>query len=67
MSCFLQDYIKFEVKKTTHELCLIALKIDVKFEGKLTLPFLNDIINVANFTLGRSKVSKLGLSLDAFI
>ena len=32
-------YIMFGLKKSTEELCLIALKIHVKFEGKLTCTF----------------------------
>ena len=43
-------------KKSTEELCLMALKIDAKFEGKLTCAFKND-----------SKVSKLGFWWDPFI
>ena len=33
----------FEVKKSTMELCLMTLKTDVKFEGKLTYAFKNDM------------------------
>ena len=32
-------------RNTEEELCLIALKIDAKFEGKLTCAFQNDIGN----------------------
>ena len=35
--------------KSTEELCLITLKIDAKFEGKLTCAFKNDMSNLANF------------------
>ena len=35
--------------KSTEELCLMALKIDKKFEGKLTCAFKNDTRNLANF------------------
>ena len=38
----------FELKKT-EELCLMALKIDAKFEGKLTCAFQNGMRNLANF------------------
>ena len=31
------------------ELCLVALKIDAKLEGKLTCAFKNDMKNLANF------------------
>ena len=36
-------------KKSTEELCLMALKIDVKFEGKRTCSFKDDMRNLANF------------------
>ena len=36
-------------KKSTEELCLITLKIDAKFEGKLTCAFKNNMRNLANF------------------
>ena len=34
--------------KSTEELCLMALKIDTKFEGKLACAFKNDMRNLAN-------------------
>ena len=37
------------VKKSTEELCLMALNVDAKFEGKLTCAFLNDRKNSVNF------------------
>ena len=49
MGCFLPKYIMFELKKSRDELCLIALKIDAYFKGKLTWIFQNDIKNLANF------------------
>ena len=39
MGCFLRKYILFEPKKSVEELSLIALKIDLKSEGKLTCDF----------------------------
>ena len=36
-------------KKSIEELCLMALKIDAKFEGKLTCAFKNDMRNLVNF------------------
>ena len=36
-------------KKSTEELCLIALKIDVTFQGKLSCAFKNDMRNLVNF------------------
>ena len=35
--------------KLTQKLCLMALNIDAKFEGKLTCAFKNDMRNLANF------------------
>ena len=35
--------------KNTEELCLMTLKIDDKFEGKLTCAFKSDMKNLANF------------------
>ena len=35
--------------KSTEELCLMALKTDAKFEGKLNFDFQNDMRNLANF------------------
>ena len=44
----------FELK-ITGNLCLMALKIDAKFKGKLTRAFKNDTRNLANFyRLGKS-------------
>ena len=36
-------------KESTEELFLMALKIDAKFEGKMTCAFQNDMKNLANF------------------
>ena len=33
----------FELKKSAEELCLMAPKIDAKFEGKLTFALKNDM------------------------
>ena len=43
--------------ESTEKLCLMTLKIDVKFEGKLTFASKNDIRNLANFhqRTGKSK------------
>ena len=35
--------------ESTEELCLMAFKIDTKFEGKLTCASKNDMKNLANF------------------
>ena len=39
----------FELKKNTEEFCLVALKIDAKFEGNLACVFKNEMRNLANF------------------
>ena len=39
----------FELKKSVEELCLMELRIDAKFKGKLTCAFKNDMRNLANF------------------
>ena len=46
----------FELKKSTEELSLIVLRIDEKFEGKLTCTFYNDMKNLANSDRASSKV-----------
>ena len=53
-TCILMDYfgtkyITFELK-STEQLCLMALKIDAKLEGKLTCDFQNGMMNLANLT-----------------
>ena len=39
MSCVGPKYVMFELKNSIEELCLMALKIDAKFKGKLTCAF----------------------------
>ena len=41
-------YIMCELKKSTEELRLLALKIEAKFEGEMTCAFKNDMKNLAN-------------------
>ena len=48
MGSFWTKYIMFELK-SKEELCLVALKIDAKFEGKLTFAFQNGMRNLGNF------------------
>ena len=55
MACFWPQYIMFELKNSTEELCLIALKIDAKFELKIVCAFINDMKNFTNF---RSQAKK---------
>ena len=49
IGCFWIKYITFELKKNTEKLCLMALKIDANFEGKLTCASKNDMRNLTNF------------------
>ena len=42
-------------KESIEELRLITLKIDVKFEGKLTCAFENNMKNLVNFHLQTKK------------
>ena len=44
-------------KKSTEELCLMALNIDTKFEEKLTLAFKNDMKNLTNFPRWKKNIS----------
>ena len=53
--------------ESTEELCLMALKIDAKFEGKLTSASKNIMRNMTKFSPEHSKVSKLGLWWDPLI
>ena len=39
MDCVETKYVMFELKNSVEELCLMALKIDAKFKGKLTCAF----------------------------
>ena len=48
MECFWPKYVMFELKKSTEEFFFLTLKIDAKFEGKLTCTFKNDR-NLTNF------------------
>ena len=41
--------IQFWSLKSTEELCLMALTIDAKFEGKLICAFKKDMENLTNF------------------
>ena len=48
MSYYLPKYIMFELKKKQRRFLLWHLNIGVKFEGKLTCSFKNDMRNFAN-------------------
>ena len=54
-------------KKSIGEFCLMALKIDATFGGKLTCAFKNDMRNLANFHQSMSESLKMGLWWDPFI
>ena len=45
----------------------MALKIDAKFEGKLTCAFKNDMRNLANFQQSTSESLKIDILLGPFI
>ena len=49
MGCFSPKYLMFELRKYQGFLCLMTLKIDAKFEGKLTCSSKKDMENLANF------------------
>ena len=44
----------------------MALNIDVKFEGKLTSAFKNDMRNLANFHWSMSESLKIGTFIGSF-
>ena len=60
MGFFWTKYIMFEIKKSTVELCLMALNIDATFEGKMTCAFKNDMKNLANFCQSTFESVKVG-------
>ena len=57
----------FRAKKSIEELCLMALNIDAKFEGKMTCAFKNDMRNLANFHQSMFESLKLRFWWDPFI
>ena len=65
MGCFWLKYILLE-HKSTEELYLIALKIDTKFEGKLTCASKNNTRNLANFHNSTLKSLKIGTLMGSF-
>ena len=54
---FLAIVYNIWAKKNTGESCVIILKIDPNFEGKVTCGFINDLRNLFNFT-GALKIIK---------
>ena len=65
MSCFWPKYKIIELK-TYRELCLMALNIDAKFEGKLTCAFKNDMKNLAYFHQSTFKSLKIWTFIGSF-
>ena len=56
-----------KLSKSIEELCLMALYIDAKFEGKMTCAFRNDVRNLANFHQSMFGSLKMELWWDPFI
>ena len=65
MGCFWSKYIIIELRNT-QELCLMALKIDTKFEEKLTCASKNDMRNLANIHQSTFESSNLGTFIGSF-
>ena len=55
----------FDLKKY-RGVCLVALKIDTKFEGKLTCAFRNDMKNLTNFHQSTIESLKIGTFIGSF-
>ena len=53
-------------KKIVGEFCLMVLKIDATFEGKLTCAFKNDMRNLANFHQSMFESLKIGILMGSF-
>ena len=53
-------------KKSTEELCLMALNIDAKFEGKLNCAFKNNMRNLVNFHQSTFESLKSGTLVGSF-
>ena len=56
----------FELKKSIEESFLMELKIDAKFEGKMTCVFKNDMRNLANFHQSMFESLKIGTLMGSF-
>ena len=63
---FLTKVYNAWTKKSTEELCLIALKINAKFEGRLTCTFWNDIKNLTNFHQSTFESLQFGTFIGSF-
>ena len=53
-------------KKSIDELCLMALNIDAKFEGKMTCAFKNDMRNLGQFHQSMFGSLKVGTLMGSF-
>ena len=56
----------FELKKSIEELCLMALKTDAKFEGKLICAFKNDMRNLTSFHQSMFRSLKIATLMGSF-
>ena len=56
----------FELKKRIEGFCLMALKIDATFEGKLTCAFKNDMRYLTNFHQSLFESLKIGTLMGSF-
>ena len=63
---FLTKVYNVWAKKCIEELCLIALNIDAKFEGKMTCAFKTDMRNLANFHQSMFETPKIGILRGSF-
>ena len=52
--------------ENTEQLCLMALSVDTKFEGKLTCASKNDMRNLANFHQSMFESLKIGTFIGSF-
>ena len=56
----------FELKKGIEELCLMALIIDAKFEGKMNCAFKNDMRDLAKSHQSMFESLKIGTLMGSF-
>ena len=56
----------FELEECIGEFCLMALKIDATFKGKLTCAFKKDMRNLANFPQSMFESLKIGTVMGSF-
>ena len=63
---FLTKVYNVWAKKCIEELCLIALNIDAKSEGKMACAFKNDMRNLANFHQSMFETPEIGILRGSF-